>query len=427
MTLALLFLGLFVLLMTGLPIFAGISLVALLSSWFASGTIQGLVEIFVGEVSNYLLVAIALFALMANIMVRIRAVDDLFHFAHVVTKHLPGGLGVATILTCTIFAAIIGSSVATALTVGSIAIPQMRRYGYTTARACGVVAGGATLGILIPPSGPMILYSLVTDASVGALFMAGILPGLVLAALFAAAHVIMAVHAHDLKTEPRATWGETWGAFVKASPSLCLPVVILGGIYGGFFTATEAASAGVVGALLIGALHYRNLSFASVFDASMAAAMTTAMVLMIVGASAMFSNVVTLLQLPNQILEGISALGLGPVQFLILMMLCLLVLGMFLEAVAIILITTPVVLPTLIAMDINLVWYGILLVIALEVAQISPPVGLNLFVMKAVTGASLGTVMKGSVPYLVIMLVFLFAAVLLPGAILWLPRLTGYG
>ena len=143
-------------LLTGLPIFAGISLVALLSSWYASGTVSGLVEIFIGEVSNYLLVAIALFALMANIMVKIRAVDDLFRFAHVVTRHLPGGLGVATILTCTIFAAIIGSSVATALTVGSIAIPQMRRYGYTTARACGVVAGGATLGILIPPSGPMV-------------------------------------------------------------------------------------------------------------------------------------------------------------------------------------------------------------------------------------------------------------------------------
>lgn len=141
----------------------------------------------------------------------------------------------------------------------------------------------------------------------------------------------------------------------------------------------------------------------------------------------MFSNVVTLLQLPNQILQAISELGLGQFQFLFLMMICLLVLGMFLEAVAIILITTPVVLPTLIAMDINLVWYGVLLVIALEVAQISPPVGLNLFVMKAVTGAPLGTVMKGSIPYLVILLIFLFAAVVLPGAILWLPRLTGFG
>jgi C4-dicarboxylate transporter, DctM subunit len=426
MTLILLFVGLFVLLMTGLPIFAGISLVALLSSWFANGSIQGLVEIFVGEVSNYLLVAIALFALMANIMVRIRAVDDLFHFAHVVTRHLPGGLGVATILTCTIFAAIIGSSVATALTVGSIAIPQMRRYGYTTARACGVVAGGATLGILIPPSGPMILYSLVTDASVGALFMAGILPGLALAALFAVVHMAMAVLSKDLKPLPRAGWREIWTALVKASPSLSLPVVILGGIYGGLVTATEAAAAGVVGALLIGAVHYRNLTVSAVYSASVAAAMTTAMVLMIVGASAMFSNVVTLLQLPNQILLAISNLGLTPFQFLFLMMLCLLVLGMFLEAVAIILITTPVVLPALIAMDINLIWYGILLVIALEIAQITPPVGLNLFVMKAVTGAPLGTVMRGSVPYLVIMLFFLLAAVIFPDAILWLPTLAGY-
>jgi C4-dicarboxylate transporter, DctM subunit len=426
MTLGLLFLGLFALLMTGLPIFAGIGLVALMASWATSGTVQGLVSIFVGEVSNYLLVAIALFALMANIMVKIRAVDDLFHFAHVVTRHLPGGLGVATILTCTIFAAIIGSSVATALTVGSIAIPQMRRYGYSTARACGVVAGGATLGILIPPSGPMILYSLVTDASVGALFMAGILPGIALASLFAVAHMATSLISREVTTQPRASRAEAWQALVKASPSLMLPVLILGGIYGGFFTATEAASAGVVVALMIGAFYYRNLTVAAVYEASFAAAMTTAMVLMIVGASAMFSNVVTLLQLPNQILEAISALGLTQIEFLMLMMICLLVLGMFLEAVAIILITTPVVLPTLIAMDIDLIWYGVLLVVALEVAQISPPVGLNLFVMKAVTGASLGTVIRGSVLYLVIMVVFLFAAVLLPEAILWLPQLTGY-
>src|SRR5690606_10399656 len=175
--------------------------------------------------------------------------------------------------------------------------------------------------------------------------------------------------------------------------------------------ATEAAAVGVVGALAIGACHYRNLSIRALYDASFSAAMTTAMVLMMVGASAMFSNVVTLLQLPNQILHAISAPGLGQFEFLFLMMICLLLLGMFLEAVAIILITTPVVLPTLIAMDINLVWYGVLLVIALEVAQISPPVGLNLFVMKAVTGAPLSTVMKGSTPYLVILLIFLFAAV----------------
>lgn len=426
MILLLLFAGLFLLLLTGLPIFAGISLTALVASWLASGSVQGLVEIFVGEVSSYLLVAIALFALMANIMVRIRAVDDLFHFAHVVTRHLPGGLGVATILTCTIFAAIIGSSVATALTVGSIAIPQMRRYGYSTARACGVVAGGATLGILIPPSGPMILYSLVTGASVGALFMAGLLPGIALALLFSAYHMAMAARARDLRTEPRVRWPEAWQAFLHASPSLCLPVLILGGIYGGIFTATEAAAVGVVGAMAIGALYYRNLNLMALYQASFGAAMTTAMILMIVGASAMFSNVVTLLRLPDAILQSITALGLGQVEFLILVMLCLLILGMFLEGVAIILITTPVVLPTLVAMDINLIWYGVLLVIALELAMITPPVGLNLFVMKSVTGARLGTVIRGSLPYLGIILLFLLGAVLLPGAILWLPELAGY-
>lgn len=426
MTLVLLFASLFILLLTGLPIFAGIGLTALVASFLANGTIAGLMTIFVGEVSNYLLVAVALFALMANLMVKIKAVDDLFRFAHVATRHLPGGLGVATILTCTIFSAIIGSSIATALTVGSIAIPQMRRYGYSTARACGVVAGGSTLGILIPPSGAMILYSLVTDASVGALFMAGLIPGLVLAMMFAALHMVMAALSNDIQTLPRASWAEIAEASRAASVSLFLPIVILGGIYGGVFTATEAAAVGVIVALAIGVFYYKNLTLKAIYEASFASAMTSAMILMIVGASAIFSNVVTLLQLPTHILQAITALGLGQFQLLMLIMLCLLVLGMFLEGVAIILITTPVVLPTLMAMDINLIWYGILLVISLELALITPPVGINLFVMKAITGASLVTVIRGALPYLVVLLVFLLGAVLLPGGILWLPNMMGY-
>lgn len=426
MSLLILFGILFALLLTGLPIFAGISLTALAMSFMSYGSVTGLMTIFVGEISSYLLVAIALFALMANLMVKISAVDDLFRFAHVATRHLPGGLGVATILTCTIFAAIIGSSIATALTVGAIAVPQMRRYGYSTARACGVVAGGATLGILIPPSGPMILYSLVTDASVGALFTAGLLPGLVLAAMFAGVHILTSMRLPETRTEPRATWREIAEATKGASASLALPVIILGGIYGGLFTATEAAAIGVVGALAIGAFYYRKLSLKSIYEASFDAAMTTAMILMIVGASAMFSNVITLLQLPNQVLELITRMGLGQLELLLLIMLCLLVLGMFLEGVAIILITTPVVLPALLAMDINLVWYGVLLVIALELSLLTPPVGMNLFVMQAITGTNLMTVIRGAIPYLIVLLIFLLGAVLFPGGILWLPRLIGY-
>lgn len=426
MTLAILFLGTLGLLATGVPIFAGLALSAMIASYIATGSFQGLADIFVGEIDSYLLLAIPLFAFMANVMVRTKVVDDLFRLADTLTRRLPGGLGVATILCCTIFAAICGSSVATALTIGAVAVPQMQRYGYSTARAAGAVAGGGTLGILIPPSGPMILYAVVSNASIGALFMAGILPGILLAAIFAAYFCLSSWRLESGPKRAPANLGEIAAATQAAAGPLLLPVVVLGGIYAGLFTVTEAAAVGAIGAVLIALLLYRTLTWRNLYESAFGAAITTAMILMIVAASGLFSHVLTLARLPNQVLEFVAGLGLSAMPFVIAVMLCIFVLGMFLEAVAIILITTPIVLPVLVSFHIDLIWYGILLVVNLELAMLTPPVGLNLFVLKATTRAPLLTIIRGAFPYIVILLLFLGLMLLLPGLSAWLPRLAGY-
>lgn len=426
MTLAILFLGTLGLLATGVPIFAGLALSAMVASYIATGSLQGLADIFVGEIDSYLLLAIPLFAFMANVMVRTKVVDDLFRLADTLTRRLPGGLGVATILCCTIFAAICGSSVATALTIGAVAVPQMQRYGYSTARAAGAVAGGGTLGILIPPSGPMILYAVVSNASIGALFMAGILPGILLAAIFA---LYFWASSWRLESGPKrapASLGEIAAATRAAAGPLLLPVVVLGGIYAGFFTVTEAAAVGAIGAVLIALFLYGTLTWRNLYESAFGAAITTAMILMIVAASGLFSHVLTLARLPNQVLEFVAGLGLSAMPFVLAVMFCIFVLGMFLEAVAIILITTPIVLPVLVSFHIDLIWYGILLVVNLELAMLTPPVGLNLFVLKATTRAPLLTIIHGALPYIVILLLFLALMLLFPGLSTWLPRLAGY-
>ncbi|MEX0409527.1 TRAP transporter large permease [Aquibium sp. LZ166] len=427
MILAVLFLGTLLLLFTGVPIFAGLALSAIVASYIAHGSLMGLADIFVGEIDSYLLVAIPLFAFMANIIIRTRVVDDLFRFADTLTRHLPGGLGVATILSCTVFAAISGSSVATALTIGAVAVPQMQKYGYATARASGAVAGGGTLGILIPPSGPMILYAAVSNASVGALFIAGILPGLLLAVAFAVYVSVSSRFSTQEQTRPRAGLPEIVATARSAIAPLLLPVAVLGGIYSGYFTVSEAAAVGVIGALLIALFVYRTLTWRALYEAAHGAAMTATMILAIVAASGLFSHVLTISRLPMQVLEAVAHLELSALPFILLVMVFIFVLGMFLEAVAIILITTPIVLPVLLALDVDLIWYGILLVVNLELAMLTPPVGLNLFVLKATTRAPLSTIIRGAFPYIVVLVMFLALMFVVPDLATWLPRRAGYG
>lgn len=422
MTITLLFLGLLLLLFTGLPIFAGLAIFGGAVLLVTQGELGSVTEVIFGEMNRYLLVAIPLFAFMAYVMIRSRVVDDLYQTAYTLTRHLPGGLGIATIAACTIFAAISGSSVATALTIGSVAIPQMIRFGYEPRAAYGLVAAGGTLGILIPPSGPMVLYGVTTDTSIGGLFMAGIVPGLLMAGVFVAWSMVSTAVAHKhILREPRATWSEALAAIRKSIWAISLPVFVLGGMYAGVFTATEAAAAGAWLALFVGVVIYRSIGFRAIWDSAVDASRVSAMLFMILAGASVFGHVLTKLRIPQQIVEAVIAADIGVAGFLIVMMALIFVLGMFLESIAIILITTPVILPAMQHLGINPIWYGVLLVINLELAQITPPVGMNLFTIKAITNAPMGQIVRGSAPYVLLMVVVMALVMLWPQIALWLP------
>ncbi len=421
MTVALILVGLILLLFTGLPIYAGLSLFggALL---LGQGGLGSVTEVIFGELNRYLLVAIPLFAFMAHVMIRGRIVDDLYDTAYTLTRHLPGGLGIATIAACTIFAAISGSSVATALTIGAVAIPQMIRFGYPPRIAYGLVAAGGTLGILIPPSGPMVLYGVTTDTSIGGLFMAGVVPGLMLAAIFVGWAMLSVALAHrHIEREPRASLREALTALRKALWAISLPVFVLGGMYAGVFTATEAAAAGALLALFVAGVVYRNLSLRSIWEAAIEASRTSALLFMILAGAAVLGHVLTKMRIPQEVVAIVVGADIGVTGFLIAMMALIFVLGMFLETISIILITTPVILPVLHQLAINPIWYGILLTINLELALITPPVGMNLFTIKAITRAPMREIMSGAVPYVLLMILAMALVMVWPQIALWLP------
>jgi len=427
MTLMFVFAGLILLLLTGIPIFAALGLTASAILMIVEGDIDGLGDAVFSQLDKPVLSTIPLFVFMAQVMIRAKVIDDLYTFAHTVIGHVKGGLGVATVLACTIFAAISGSSVATALSIGSSAIPQMKRFGYAERDALGVVAAGGTLGILIPPSGPMILYAIVSEASIGALFLAGVIPGLMLALMFSAYCMIQARGRDGINTPDWAGWPAAVSAFRRSVWALLAPPVVMGGIYFGIFTASEAAAAGSLYALLVAVLVYRNFGFRDLWACAYATMRTSMMVFMIIAGAAMFGHAITLVRLPVGVTEAVASFGLGPIGFVLVVMVLIFVLGMFLESIAIILITTPILLPTMIALGIDPIWYGILLMINLELAMITPPVGMNLFVIKGISNAPLATIVRGAAPFVIIMIVGLALLIAVPELATWLPTAAGFG
>ena len=423
MAIATILLALVLLLLTGMPIFAGLGIAATGLMLLAGHNVASFAEVVFGKLNTYLLVSIPLFSLMAHFLIRARVVDDLFAAVQTAVRHMPGGLGVATILSCTLFAAISGSSVATALTIGSTAIPQMAKFGYSRSAAFGAVAAGGTLGILIPPSGPMILYAVIADASIGALFIAGIVPGLMMALLFS---IWCMVSMRGVAREGRADSAELGQALRRAFWPLAMPPVVLGGLYFGAFTATEAAAVGALLAWIIGAFLYRSLSLRDTLLCAYDTVRTTSMLFLILAGAAMFGHVVTLLRLPMTLMEAVTALDVGATGFVLIVMAVIFVLGMFLETVSIILVTTPLILPAMVHYGIDPIWYGVLLMINLELALITPPVGMNLFVIKAIVDAPIAEVISGSLPYVVLMLAGLALVFVFPSIATWLPTLAGF-
>ncbi|MEJ8570088.1 TRAP transporter large permease [Microbaculum marinum] len=425
MTIVLVFAGLLLLLLSGMPIFAALSLSGLAILWLAEGRVSSVADTVFAHLNNPILSAIPLFVFMAQVMIRARVIDDLYDMANTAIGHVRGGLGVATVVSCTIFAAISGSSVATALSIGSSAVPQMKRFGYPERRAVGVIAAGGTLGILIPPSGPMILYAIVSEVSIGALFLAGMVPGLIMALVFAVYCIVSA--GRDVEAPPWAGWRRTAVAIRRSIWAVLAPPLVLGGIYLGVFTATEAAAAGSVYALAVAVIAYRNFGISDLFACAYRTMRTTAMMFMIIAGAAIFGHAITIIRLPVGITETVAHLGLGPLGFILVVMALIFVMGMFLETISIILITTPILMPTLTALGIDPIWYGVLLMINLELALITPPVGMNLFVIKGITDAPLSEVVRGAFPYVLLLIAGLALLIALPGLATWLPYSAGFG
>jgi C4-dicarboxylate transporter DctM subunit len=416
----------------GMPMFAGMAVFSTVVTLAAKGTLGAMGEIIFGHVNSYLLIALPLFMLMAEFMMRGKVVDDLYEVMNKLVGHLPGGLAIATIAACTVFAAISGSSVATALTIGAIAIPQMMKYNYSRPTIYGSVAAGGTLGILIPPSAPMVLYAFVAETSIGALFMAGVLPGLMLASMFAI-YAFLVERRHErrlgaaLQRPPRATLPEVLTALRKSFWALILPPFILGGMYFGIFTATEAAAMGALLALLVGTIIYRTLGPREIWASFESAARTSGMLFLIIIAAGIFGHMLTMLRIPQAMVELVTTYNITPMMFIFAVTVVLFLLGLVLESVSIILITTPMLVPVLKHLGIDPVWYGVILTISLEMALISPPVALNLVVIKHLTKAPSAEIDKAATPYMIIMAVAILVLVAFPDLALWLPRLMKLG
>ena len=347
---------------------------------------------------------------------------ELFRAANSFLGHLRGGLGIATIAACGAFAAICGSSVATAATFSSVAYPEMRRYGYPQSFSTGVVAAGGTLGIMIPPSTVLAVYGLITEQDIGKLFIAGVVPGIVAVAMYIVTiNIIGIVRPNFLPTGRRTTWAERLDSVRDIWAVILLFIFVIGGIYAGIFTATEAAGCGAGGAFIIAVLR-RRLSLADFWKSCIETVRTTAAVFTILIGALIFGYFLTITQTPQKVTEFLTGLGLGPYGVLILIMLMYLVLGCIMDAMAMIILTIPIVFPVIKQLGFDPIWFGVIIVMTVELGLIHPPVGMNVFVIKSVIkDVKLTTIFYGVLPFVITDILRLAILIAFPILAMWLP------
>lgn len=368
---------------------------------------------------SYVLTSVPLYILMSQIMLTGRVGSGLFELGSKWMGHLPGGLGIATIFACAIFAAISGSSVATAVTIGAMAIPEMLKRGYDRKLVIGSVAAGGTLGILIPPSIPMILYGTITDESVGKLFMSGVVPGALLTVLFIC-YIVFA--SWDKPREPRSSHAEKMKSLRENIWGLFLPVIIIGGIYTGIFTPTEAAAVGTVYALAITFFVYRSVTIQDMPAILRATIKTSCMIFSIMIGAMLFGYILTILQVPQALMRLVTEGDLNRWIVMLGINIMLLILGCVLETVSIILITLPMLYPIIKALGFDPIWFNVVLLINMELALITPPVGMNLFVIKGISeDSSIQDIIAGAAPFAAIMVFEILLLCFVPEIATWLP------
>lgn len=374
------------------------------------------------SLDDFVLTAVPLYILMSQILLTGKVGNDLFELANKWLRHLPGGLGIATVMACAIFAAITGSSVACAVTIGAIAIPEMLARGYERSLVLGAVAAGGTLGILIPPSIPMILYGAITDESIGKLFMSGVVPGAILTVLFI---MIVVYRSRNLPREAAASRDERISALKKSFWGLLLPVIVVGGIYTGVFTPTEAAGIGTVYSLIITFGIYRTLSLKDMPEILEDTIKTTCMIFAIMIGASLFGFVLTILDAPQALTNFVVDMQTNRWVIFVAINILLLFLGCILESVSIIFITLPILFPLIVRLGFDPIWFNVVMLINLELALITPPVGMNLFVLQGISPDSKMTqIIKGVIPFGAVMALEILLLCFFPEIATWLPSVV---
>ena len=413
----------------GAPIFLALGASGLLGLYMARGSLAFFFAptSFFGQLNSFELIALPLFILMGNFLGATPVGKNLFHAAALWLSWLRGGLAISTVGASAVFGAVSGVSVAGVAAVGSIAVPQMLDRGYSRGLAAGSVASSGALAMLIPPSVPFIIYGAVSGVSVGALFIGGILPGIALAlALCIYIYIRVWLNPEDAprETGPMAPLGERMRALGGIWHALLLVAIVLGAIYTGFATPSEAAAFGAAGAFFLAFAVFRVLTWAKLMEILGASVKVSGAILLIIACAKIFGDYLNLVRVPETVSAALTATDLPPWAILVIIMLALVLLGMLVDAVSLIVVTTPILLPLIITLGYDPLWFGIILVMNLEIAVVTPPVGLNLYALRGICPMlKVEEIIRSVVPFVIVQFVMLMIFVLFPDLSLWLPGL----
>ena len=423
------FVALFTLMLLRVPVGMAMGLVGVCGYSYIAGSgpaLKLIGQTSMRTVTDYTFGVIPMFMLMGAFVSVSGVSRELFRAANAFIGHLRGGLGVATVLACGGFAAICGSSVATAATFSSVAYPEMRRFGYPQSFSTGVIAAGGTLGAMLPPSTVLAVYAILTQQDIGKLFMAGIVPGILAMLMYVLTiFIIVKVRSDWLPRGEHKSWPERLAGLKDVWAPLVLFVFVIGGLYGGFFTPTEAGGVGATGAFLLGVLRGK-LDRAGTLEALLSATRTAAAVFTVLIGALIFGYFLTITQVPQNLTAYVTELGLGRYQVLALIMVMYLVLGCLMDAMAMIILTVPIIFPVIVQLGFDPIWFGIIIVMTVELGLIHPPVGMNVFVIKSVVqDVSFTTIFKGVIPFVLTDILRLVILIAFPIIALWLPGQMG--
>ena len=413
----------FLLLLLSVPVAVSLGFSAIITAFIFEGSdaVIDLASNLFSQLDKYALMAIPMFIMAGNLLSKGSSAKRIIDFAKAFVGHLPGGLPIAAIFASIIFAAVSGSSPATVAAIGSIMFGAITAAGYPKTYAIGTITTAGSLGILIPPSIVMIIYGVTAEQSIGKLFMAGVIPGLLIGFMLMAVTYIGAKRLGFKRTKP-ASWRERWIKFKEAFWALMTIVIIIGGIYGGIFTPTEAAAVSAVWALFIAIFIYKDIKLKDLGDVIFESAKTSSMILFIIANASVFAYFLTLENIPDMLTQAVVNMHLNKVEFLIAVNIILLIAGNFMEPSSIIMIMVPLLLPVAKMLGIDPIHFGVIITINMELGMLTPPVGLNLFVASGITGLPIKEVVKSVMPWFLVLLIGLILITYIPEISLWLPQ-----